>query len=115
MSHKGINWDCLPLGELSDSEIARRVGCNPTTVARVRYRRNIPAYRAQRRIKHIEYGEFKKARGVFAEYLRRNPVVLENRVESIVTLLMDHGCVVADETAEEIIEMIVWHKVREER
>lgn len=112
MGHKGIDWDNQPLGELPDMEIARRVGCNPTTVARVRYRRNIPAYRFQRRIDHIEYGEFRKAQGVIAEKLRREPVLLENYIESISTLLLDSGHLVEDEVVEEIVEMVLRYPVR---
>lgn len=115
MSHKGIDWDCLPLGELSDSEIARRVGCNPTTVARVRYRRGIPAYRFQRRLDHIEYGNFRKAQGVVADKLRREPKMRENYVESIVALMLDNGYDIEDEVAEEIIELVLRYPIKEKR
>lgn len=39
-----IDWASLPLGQVSDEEIARRCGCSRPTVARERTARGIPAY-----------------------------------------------------------------------
>lgn len=43
MTHPLTDWDAQPLGELSDREIARRVGCHYETVRLQRRARGIPA------------------------------------------------------------------------
>src|SRR3990167_4450763 len=42
---KGIDWDAQPLGQVSDAEVARRLGVYPPVVGGARRRRGIPAYR----------------------------------------------------------------------
>ena len=41
---KGIVWDDQPLGQMSDVDLGRLVGCNPGTVGKARKRRGVPAY-----------------------------------------------------------------------
>jgi hypothetical protein len=38
---RGIDWDAVPLGEVSDGEIARQLGCCRATVMRARQQRGI--------------------------------------------------------------------------
>lgn len=44
---KGIDWDAQPLGDVTDREIAERLGVTATAVTYARIKRGIPAY-AQR-------------------------------------------------------------------
>jgi AraC-like DNA-binding protein len=39
--HKNIDWDAQPLGKMSDPELARRLGCSPSSVAKQRKKRGI--------------------------------------------------------------------------
>lgn len=114
--HKGINWDVQPLGKVSDSDLARELGCNPSTVARARTMRGIPSWRLARRLSFIQRGEFLEARTLVAEYLRRNPGVRETCVDAVATLIADRFDVKADNyIALDIIETILWNKVTGKR
>lgn len=42
--HKGIDWDSMPLGQMSDREIARLAKCTAHSVASARKWRRIPAF-----------------------------------------------------------------------
>ena len=44
-ANKGIDWDAQPLGQVVDAELARRLGCNSTTVNRARQLRGIEPYK----------------------------------------------------------------------
>ena len=113
-NHKGIDWDSQPLGLLSDTAIAERLGCNPTTVARVRYRRGIPAHRVTRKRNFLDHGEFLKARAVVADYLRRMPGTRETCVDGVASMIAERfGVEVDHDLAINIIEVVLWHKVKE--
>ena len=47
--HRGINWDEQPLGQVSDTELAARLGVSQQTVTKVRRRRGIPKAKPQAR------------------------------------------------------------------
>lgn len=49
MKSKGIDWDAQPLGEIPDTELARRLGCTHQAVYAQRRRRRIPAAMPWRR------------------------------------------------------------------
>lgn len=40
----GIDWDAQPLGEMTDTDLARRLGCCRSAVSQARERRGIPRY-----------------------------------------------------------------------
>ncbi len=44
-----VDWDAQPLGEVSDPELARRLGCSGPTVGNQRRKRGIPAHQTQHR------------------------------------------------------------------
>lgn len=41
---KGIDWDNQPLGMMSDTELAKKLGVSKATVQAARYKRGIPAF-----------------------------------------------------------------------
>jgi hypothetical protein len=41
---KNINWDEQPLGEMSDRDLAKKIGVHPSLVSRIRKKRNIQVY-----------------------------------------------------------------------
>lgn len=56
-SRKGIDWDAQPLGEVSDSELARRHGVTQSVVTHARNRRHIPPYEPPDRWADVPLGE----------------------------------------------------------
>lgn len=44
-AQKGIDWDSVPLGQVNDYELARRLGVSHVTVCQMRNRRGIPPYK----------------------------------------------------------------------
>ena len=47
---KSIDWDAMPLGWLPDTELARRLGVDASTVRHARKRRGIHAHRPRRKV-----------------------------------------------------------------
>lgn len=43
--HKGINWDLEPLGQISDCELAKKLGVHSSSVRKARIKRNIISFR----------------------------------------------------------------------
>lgn len=52
---RDIDWDSQPLGEVSDEEIARRLGVGSSTVGRKRQERGIPPLREDKASKGTDY------------------------------------------------------------
>ena len=44
LAKKGINWRDQPLGQMSDSNLAKQIGCAKSSVGKARRRLGIPAY-----------------------------------------------------------------------
>lgn len=45
---KGIDWDSQPLGKMSDTELAEKIGCSAASVYMARMKRDIPSFRKGR-------------------------------------------------------------------
>lgn len=81
---KGIDWEAQPLGQMTDRELARQIGCTHTAVRVQRVKRGIPPSGTQGRPKPIDWSSLplgQKPDSVIARQIGvRTQVVAHNRI-----------------------------------